>query len=69
MKKYALLICLLFALNTSSQDYDFIQDIQYITYLESTNIYIYIYIYIYICVRMYEYMHKYIYIHIIYIYI
>ena len=29
MKKYTLLICLLFALNTSSQDYDFIQDIQY----------------------------------------
>jgi len=29
MKKYALLLCLLFALNTSSQDYDFIQDIQY----------------------------------------
>ena len=29
MKKYTFLLCLLFALNTSSQDYDFIQDIQY----------------------------------------
>ena len=29
MKKYTFLLCLLFALNTSSQEYDFIQDIQY----------------------------------------
>ena len=29
MKKYTFLLCLLFALNTSSQDYDFIKDIQY----------------------------------------
>ena len=29
MKKYTFLLCLLFALNTWSQEYDFIQDIQY----------------------------------------
>ena len=36
MKKYILLICLLFALNILSQNYDFVQDIQYQSNINDT---------------------------------